>query len=147
MTGAMHFPRIGRCALLLACLSGGAVPALAQTGTFELELNTSADVGEGCRLTFVATNNTNLDLTQASYEMAVFGADNVYTMSVIFEFGDLPKSKTRVVQFDLPDGKCEAITRILVNRQDKCTAGDGEHDICTRALTASSRIQNIGFGL
>lgn len=121
--------------------------AAAQTGTFELELNTAADAAEVCRLTFVATNNTSVALTQTSYEMALFGKDDVYAMSVIFEFGELPLGKTRVVQFDLPDMKCEAVTRILVNNPDKCETAEGGSDICIKGLTATSRVQSIGFGL
>lgn len=144
MSGAVHFRRSGYLALFLMAFSG---MAAAQTGNFELELNTSADVPEGCRLTFVATNNTTADLKQASYEMALFGKDNVYAMGVIFEFGELPQSKTRVVQFDLPETKCGDVTRILVNNPDKCETAKGGSDICMKGLTATSRVQSISFGL
>ena len=121
--------------------------ALAQTGNFELELNTAADVGDVCRLTFVATNTTGIELTETSYEVAAFNAEQVVSALLVLEFGALPLNKTRVVQFDLPQTKCASLSRILVNRQDACRSADGEHDICLKSLSASSRIPAIPFGL
>ena len=121
--------------------------AVAQTGNFELELNTAADVSDGCRLTFVATNTTGIALTETSFEVAAFNAEQVVSAILVLEFGELPLNKTRVVQFDLPQTKCAALSRILVNGQDACKSADGEHDICLKFLSASSRIPAIPFGL
>lgn len=121
--------------------------ASAQTGNFEIELNTSEDVAEACRLTFVATNNTGVALTKTAYEVAVFNAEGVMSQLVVLEFGELPLGKTRVLQFDLPAQKCEGLSRLLVNGQDACESAEGKHDICMKALSASSRIQSIPFGL
>ena len=130
------------CALALA-----AAPVVAQTGNFELELNTSADVEGACRLTFVATNNTGKSLTKADYEVAVFDASGAVSQILVLEFGELPLSKTRVVQFDLPQTKCEDLSRILVNTADACESGDGALDVCMKYLSASSRIPAMPFGL
>lgn len=124
-----------------------ALPAMAQTGNFEIELNTSEDVAEACRLTFVATNNTDIALTKTAYEVAVFNAEGVMSQLVVLEFGELPLGKTRVLQFDLPAMKCESLSRLLVNGQDSCESAEGTHDICMKSLSASSRIQSIPFGL
>lgn len=131
----------------LACAVLAALPAFAQTGNFEIELNTSADVDGACRLTFVATNNTGVSLTKTAYEVAAFNADGIVSQLMVLEFGELPQSKTRVVQFDLPGLKCEEISRLLVNGQDTCEATDGAKDICMKALSASSRIPSMPFGL
>jgi len=120
---------------------------MAQTGNFELELNTAADVAEGCRLTFVATNSTGIALTETSYEVAAFNADQVVSAILVLEFGELPLNKTRVVQFDLPQTQCSSLSRILVNGQDVCKSAEGDHDVCLKALSASSRIPTIPFGL
>lgn len=130
------------CALAFA-----AAPAFAQTGNFELELNTSADVDGACRLTFVATNNTGKSLTKADYEVAVFDGSGAVSQILVLEFGELPLSKTRVVQFDLPQTKCEDLSRILVNTADACESTGGPLDVCMKDLSASSRLASIPFGL
>ena len=94
-------PKLFGLALCGAMAFGGA--AFAQTGNFELELNAAVDADTGCQLTFVASNNTGVALTKASYEVAVFDADGLVSSLFVFEFGQLPENKTRVVLFSLPD--------------------------------------------
>jgi len=132
-------------AAALALLWG--TPGRTQTGNFEVELNAAADVPGACRLTFVATNGTGVALTSTSYEVAVFDSAGVVSAIVVLEFGALPLNKTRVVQFDLPEFGCAKLSRILVNGQDQCLSAEGERDICMTALSASSRIPAIPFGL
>lgn len=131
----------------IVCLSLATLPAFAQTGNFELELNSSADVPDACRLTFVATNNTGIALTKTGFEVAAFDASGVVSSLLVLEFGELPLNKTRVVQFDLPAMKCADLSRLLVNGQDSCESVDGAHDVCIKQLGASSRISSIPFGL
>lgn len=121
--------------------------AQAQSGNFELELNTATDVGAGCRLTYVATNNTGIALEKTSYEVVVFDGTGGVSRILVLEFGQLPVSKTRVVQFDLTDQSCSNISRILVNNAVECSSAEGSHDVCLSALIASSRSQTIQFGL
>lgn len=131
-------------------LALGLVPAgtaIAQSGNFELELNSATDVPEGCRLTFVATNNTNVALTRTAYEVAAFNPEGVVSGLLVFEFGEMPAGKTRVVQFDVPQLACNALSRLLVNGQDACEAAEGPQSVCMKALSASSRVQSIPFGL
>ena len=47
-------------AAIAAVQLGCAGAVLAETGNIELELNTANDEGQGCRLTYVATNNTSV---------------------------------------------------------------------------------------
>jgi len=131
------------CVLIVA--TGAA--ALAQSGNFDLELNTATDVSGSCRLTFVATNGTSVALTQTSYEVAAFDSKGVVSSILVLEFGELPLNKTRVVQFDLPNLACSDLSRILVNGQDTCKAGATDSDVCMKSLSASSRIPTIPFGL
>ena len=138
-------PKLFGLALCGAMAFGGA--AFAQTGNFELELNAAVDADTGCQLTFVASNNTGVALTKASYEVAVFDADGLVSSLFVFEFGQLPENKTRVVLFSLPDLTCGKISRLLVNRQDECESAEGAQDICMKALNTSSRIATIPFGL
>lgn len=142
-----------RLSHLLACglaLAGTLVctsVAQAQTGNFELELNTSVDAPDGCQLTFVATNNTDVALTKASFEVAVFNAEGLASSLFVFEFGELPLNKTRVVVFSMPSVNCPDVSRLLVNRQDECESEKGAEQVCMKSLNASSRVQSIPFGL
>ena len=130
----------------LVALTAG-IPAQAQSGNFELELNTATEVPDACRLTFVATNATGVALTSTAYEVAAFNAEGGVTTLLVLEFGELPLSKTRVVQFDLPDLACTDLSRIVVNGQDQCKSAEGDSDVCMKLLSATSRIPTIRFGL
>lgn len=126
-----------------ACLTA---PAIAQSGNFGLELNNARAVGDGCRLTYVATNNTGVALSKTSYEVAVFDQEGVVSRLLILEFGQLQNGKTKVVQFDLADKPCETISRLLVNSVAECTAADGSAPNCMDGLVTSSRGE-IQFGI
>lgn len=137
-----------RTLLLAACtasLSIAAPAAFAQTGNIELELNTAADADGGCRLTYVATNNTSVALEKNSYEVAVYDNDGLVKRLLVLEFGWLPVGKTRVVQFDLPDQSCTELSRISVNGPVECTASSGEQTVCRDNQILSSRVRTIQF--
>ena len=133
--------------LAFAAAVTGACAAQAQSGNFELELNTSVDAPDGCQLTFVATNNTDVALIKASFEVAVFNAEGLASSLFVFEFGELPLNKTRVVVFSMPAVNCPEVSRLLVNRQDECESEKGAEQVCMKSLNASSRVQSIPFGL
>jgi hypothetical protein len=129
-------------------LSTGLAPAAAQQAAtgFSLELNNAQSADTGCRLTYVATNNTGVELTAASYEVAVFDGAGVVSKLLILEFGRLQNGKRKVVQFDLADTACDNISLLLVNNVSECTAADGSTPDCLGALTTSSRAA-IEFGV
>lgn len=130
----------------LAALQIGCVgAAFAETGNIELELNTAKDEGQGCRLTYVATNNTSVALEKSSYEVAVYNTEGIVQRLLVLEFGWLPVGKTRVVQFDLPEQGCAAISRISVNGPVECTSDQGEQDVCRDNQLLSSRVRTIQF--
>jgi len=132
-------------AALSASLTFVPQQSLAQTGTIELELNTSADEGSGCRLTYVATNNTSIALEKMSYEVAVYDATGIVQRLVVLDFGWLPVGKTRVVQFDLPDQSCADTARISVNGPVDCASAEGAQTVCRDSAILSSRVQTIQF--
>lgn len=132
---------MGPLALSLALVSA----AQAETGTIELELNTAADVEGGCRLTYVATNATPVELDKTAYEVAVFDTGGIVKQLLVLDFGFLPSGKTRVVQFDLPGQNCTTISRISVNDPVECTAASGPSDICRDNQLLSSRVPSIQF--
>ena len=147
MTVASHLCHFAAVGLAFAGAIALGEAAAAQTGNFELELNAAVDMADACQLTFVASNNTGLALTKASYEVAVFDSDGLVSSLFVFEFGELPMNKTRVVLFALPELTCNKVSRLLVNRQDECQSAEGPQDICMKALNTSSRIATIPFGL
>jgi hypothetical protein len=126
-----------------ALCAGGAL--WAQSGNIELELNTAADVNGGCRLTYVATNSSPQSLDKMTYEVAVYDADGIVKLLLELGFGGLPLGKTRVVQFDVPDLACGAISRILVNNAVECTTAEGEQTLCRDNQILSSRVKTIQF--
>ncbi|MBL3586098.1 hypothetical protein JMM61_11990 [Rhodovulum sulfidophilum] len=129
-------------------------PALAQdvpdtASGMLVELNAAAETPAGaCRLTYVATNRSETGLSEIAYEVAVFDAEGIVSQLLVLDFGAMPPGKTRVVQFDMPDQPCEAISRIVVNAAPGCVrAEDGaQSPVCLDGLETRAR-GAIQFGL
>ena len=119
--------------------------SVAQENSFSLELNSAKDNENGCRLTYVAKNNTGVVLEKTSYEVVVFDKDGGVAQFLILEFGNLPINKTKVVQFELNDQKCADISRLLINDVSDCITGGKTVPICLDALKTKSRTK-IDFG-
>jgi hypothetical protein len=133
------------CALAaLAALPPGAAAEEA-AGAIGIELNSASDQEGTCRLTYVVTNGTTTDLTQASWEVAVFDGAGAVNRLWVLEFGELPQGRTRVVQFDLADQPCEGVSRISVNDAVDCQSAGGALDLCDRTRSLSSRVGAIAF--
>ncbi|RAP41087.1 hypothetical protein BYZ73_11695 [Rhodovulum viride] len=141
-------------ALALAPILASAGPARAQ-GSSEaasgmlVELNAAAETPAGaCRLTYVATNRSETGLSEIAYEVAVFDAEGIVSQLLVLDFGAMAPGKTRVVQFDMPDQPCDAISRIVVNAAPGCVrAEDGaESPLCLDGLETRAR-GAIQFGL
>lgn len=136
----------------LAVLAPATLPAQEATGaasTFNLELNAAADTSAGsCRLTYVASNQSEIALERTAYEVAVFDSDGVVNRLLVLEFGELVEGKTKILQFDLAETPCASISRIVVNDVAACTqSADGAtSDFCMSGLSASSRTA-IQFGI
>jgi hypothetical protein len=129
--------------MLLPALAFGqeaAPPALV------LELNAAQKSEQGCRLTFVVTNNLGADLSKAAFEIGLFDADGVVERLTILDFNELPAAKTRIVRFDLSGLDCTKISRALVNHATEC-AGDGiQPASCMRQLKTQTKT-GIAFGV
>ncbi|WP_238393979.1 hypothetical protein [Rhodovulum sulfidophilum] len=141
-------------ALALAPVMAPVGPALAQgvpdtASGMLVELNAAAETPAGaCRLTYVATNRSETGLSEIAYEVAVFDAEGIVSQLLVLDFGAMPPGKTRVVQFDMPDQPCEAISRIVVNAAPGCVrAEDGaQSPVCLDGLETRAR-GAIQFGL
>lgn len=131
---------------LVAALLAGATPSFAQdAGNLTVELNTVAQTESACRLTYVATNMTNEDLKNASYEVAVFNERGAVSKMLILEFGAIKNGSTRVVQFDIDGQQCDDISRILVNNQVDCATDGGSSNACLENLAATTLDTDIEF--
>lgn len=145
--------RIFSISITTLLLGLGASMAAAQEGddqsVFQLELNAAAETTTGnCRLTYVASNGSDIALSRTAYEVAIFDTSGVVTRLLVLEFGELIEGKTKILQFDLADTPCGSVSRIVVNDVAACTRSDTgeEADICLSGLAASSRTA-IQFGI
>jgi hypothetical protein len=120
--------------------------AVAQEKALSIELNEAVDLKGGCRLSFVAHNVTGVLLDKASFDVFTFDGQGKVAEALVFEFGRLPAGKTKVVQFDLADQACNAISRLLINDLTECVAEGKSATICIDALKTTTRTP-IDFGL
>ncbi|MFD1795518.1 hypothetical protein FQV27_04930 [Paracoccus aurantiacus] len=114
-----------------------------------LELNELADTDAGgCRLTVVTTNRLAEGLGRAAWQVAIFNSEGVVQSLPILDFGALTAGKTKVAVFEIPNGGCENIGRIVVNDVAECTAEGGAdmRDACLGKLATQNR-SDIEFGL
>lgn len=123
------------------------LPAAAQeeaATSLSIELNGLQATEEGCRLTFVAANRLNEDITRAAYELAFFNEKGLVERLTVLDFQSLPADQTKVRQFDLPDLDCGNLERILVNDATACEATDTA--VCMERLETTARDDAVVFG-
>jgi hypothetical protein len=140
---------VTRFATLLAAGSlaiSGAAQAYAQTAapvaspaaSLDVELNGLAPSQKGCMMTFVALNTLPEEITKVSFELAFFNDKNAVDKITVLDFRDLPQGKKRVRQFDMPNVKCESVTRVLINDTPACEGpAKGE---CMKGLVTRSQV-------
>jgi hypothetical protein len=132
-----------------AALAAGALMAVSGTcqayaqdaaaaSHLDVELNSLAPSQKGCMMTFVALNNLPEAINKISFELAFFNDKNAVDRITVLDFRDLPQGKKRVRQFDMPNVKCETVTRILINDTPVCDGpAAGE---CMKGLVTRSQI-------
>jgi len=104
----------------------------------EVELNGLAPSQKGCMMTFVALNNLAAPINKISFELAFFNDRNAVDRVTVLDFRDLPQGKKRVRQFDMPNVKCESVTRLLNNDAPVCDGpAAGE---CMKGLVTRSQV-------
>ena len=117
--------------------AAAAAPA-APANALEVELNALAPSQKGCMMTFVALNKLAAPVNKISIELAFFNDKNAVDKITVLDFRDLPEGKKRVRQFDMPNMKCEAVTRIIINDTRVC---DGPAaGACMKGLVTRSQI-------
>ncbi|KRB61841.1 hypothetical protein ASE04_20220 [Rhizobium sp. Root708] len=131
-----------------AVLAGGllAVSSFAQAyaqdasaaASLDVELNALAPSQKGCMMTFVALNKLPAPINKVSFELAFFNDKNAVDRITVLDFRDLPQGKKRVRQFDMPNIKCESVTRLLINDTPVCDGpAAGE---CMKGLVTRSQV-------
>ena len=134
-----------KTSVLVSALLCASCPVFAAEGGFTLELNDSADVGGGCRLTFLAVNGPASAVEKASYEVYTFAGDGRIGQSLVFQFGGFRPGKTKVFQFDLPGQPCGDISRLLLNDATECVVDGAASSMCLDAIETRN-ITSIDFG-
>ncbi|RWX12962.1 hypothetical protein EHI42_21570 [Rhizobium hidalgonense] len=110
----------------------------AASAKLDVELNALAPSQKGCMMTFVAENDLQAPINKISIELAFFNDKNAVDRITVLDFRDLPQGKKRVRQFDMPNVKCESVTRILINDTPVCDGpAAGE---CMKGLVTRSQI-------
>ncbi|MBX4910660.1 MULTISPECIES: hypothetical protein [Rhizobium] len=133
MTGGVAAVMAG---LVVATVVQAQEAALATS--LDVELNALAPSQKGCMMTFVALNKLSSAINKVSFELAFFNDKNAVDRITVLDFRDLPQGKKRVRQFDMPNVKCESVTRILINDTPVCdgpVAGE-----CMKGLVTRSQI-------
>ncbi|MTH98999.1 hypothetical protein [Roseibium sp. RKSG952] len=130
-----------------AALIATATPAVALAQSAEppspdlsVELNTVEDIDAGCLLTFLVSNQTGVPIESAVYELVVFDASGSVLRLTVNDMGELPADRHRVRRFVQPDTTCDNLGRVLINGTNACTVDGAESEICSDALSLSSRV-------
>ena len=134
---AVRFAAIA-AGLVMAVASVSQAQEAASATSLDVELNALAPSQKGCMMTFVALNNLPAAINKISFELAFFNDRNAVDRITVLDFRDLPQGKKRVRQFDMPNVKCESVTRILINDTPVCDGpAAGE---CMKGLVTRSQI-------
>ncbi|WFR94322.1 hypothetical protein [Rhizobium tumorigenes] len=130
------------CLFVCNAVIAGSASAQQQTpvaARLNVELNALTPSAKGCMMTFVAENDMATPIAKISFELAFFNEKNAVDKGTVLDFRDLPVGKKRVRQFDMPNLKCEAVTRVIVNDTPVCdgpAAGECKAALTTRSQTS-----------
>jgi hypothetical protein len=109
------------------------------TQKLNVALNAVVPSSKGCMMTFVAENDLGTPITKISFELAFFNEKNAVDRVTVLDFRDLPVGKKRVRQFDMPNVKCESLSRVIVNDTPVCdgpAAGECKAGLAVRSDTS-----------
>ncbi|GGG62363.1 hypothetical protein GCM10011415_05790 [Salipiger pallidus] len=138
MTRAFRLPLLTFPSVFLAL----AAPAIAQDApdapALSIELNAQEQQENGCKLSFLARNNTGDAISAAVFETVLFDDAGQVDRLTLFDFGALPANKPRLRQFVVPGLQCDALGQVLINGAATCEAEAGAAT-CTEGLSLSSR--------
>lgn len=132
--------------LLVCAALGLAQPVWAQEAakpSLSIELNSTNQLEQSCRLSLLAMNRLEEDLERLVLEAVLFDSAGSVVQVTLFDLQSLPAGRPRVRQFDVPNLACEQISRLLINGVSTCTGADSEADVtaqsCMNALELGSK--------
>lgn len=126
------------CLITLAGLQGFSAHAqIAEAIT--VQLNTAETAGEACRLTFVIKNDLTAGLDALGFDLVTFDPSEGVSGYAAVNFGNIPSGKTVVRQYDVGNGACTGISRVLLNEVRVCKANKAAVADCLAKLNISSR--------
>ena len=125
-----------------ACVAAWAAMSMAAqaedaTPRLSIELNTTQQVEQGCKLSFLVTNSHMQDVSKAVFETVLFDASGQVMRLTLFDFGGLPSGRPRVRQFVMPGASCEGIGQELFNGVHACDGAGPE--ACSKDLKLTTR--------
>lgn len=89
-----------------------------------LELNKVELVGEGCRLTFLTANQSDVALSKVAFEFAFLDQNGQLETLATLNFGAISPKRPKITQFTLPDQKCAALSRAFINSEAACDGAE-----------------------
>ena len=114
--------------------------AVAADENFLIELNTTENADNRCRLNFVVENKSQGAVESMKLDLVLFGSDGSILRRLLTEFGPVRPVKTIVRAF-LVDTECRQIGSILVNEVAACAPGNP--NTCLDGLAVSSRVKDV----
>ncbi len=127
-------------ATIFAGISFAANPALSQpTEAISIQLNTAETAGDACRLTFVIQNKLAVPVEALGLDLVMFNKSEGVSGYAAVDFGAMPSGKTVVRQYDVGQGTCGDISRVLLNEVRACQVNSTSVPDCLTKLQITSR--------
>ncbi|WP_068087803.1 hypothetical protein [Polycladidibacter stylochi] len=136
------FKSLRRMPAILTVLLPTAVFASEQAtkSAIVFQLNNTQQVESACRMSLMLVNKTGTEITDMAVDLILIDAEGGVGDLLTLESGRLPKGKTRVQQYDLPQTSCDSISSVLVNDVSLCEGKGLEPTTCLDLLSINSRI-------
>lgn len=127
--------------LALAVSTATATPSFAdQSGKITLDLNGMEDFDGACRLTFMATNASDVEVDKFVMETVMLDTDGRVQRLTMFDLRNLPVGKPRVRLFDVPKMACETVGEVLINGVHACQGEGLDAAACQKMLELTSKV-------
>ncbi|MEP3428338.1 MAG: hypothetical protein ABJN98_06650 [Roseibium sp.] len=127
-------------ALLFIATSFAVNPAYAEPKeAISIQLNTAEAAGDACRLTFVIQNKLASPVDTLGLDLVMFDQSEGVSGYAAVDFGAMPPGKTVVRQYDVGQGACGGISRILLNEVRTCEVNKNAVSDCLSKLSITSR--------
>ena len=129
---------LARLSIVLCVLFLGVRSGVADTPHLALELNKVEAAGDGCRMTFRATNSYPFKLEDINVEVYLVDQKGVVLQSLQFPFGYVLAGKSRFAKFDIKSTACDGIGGMFVNEFKSCKGPTDMALECREALTVTN---------